>query len=489
MGDPSGSWDRNPLFWYLPSGDSKYAAGKFVLRCRRAALTWSALPPFSRPIRVFVTIFSTGLLLACGLDVKQSFARPGANLIIISIDTLRADRLESYGYERPTSPTIDALAAKGARFTKALAQAPWTLPSHMTLMSGLFPSAHGATRFGRKLPKEIPTLAEVLQRDGYRTFAYTTGGFVGSVYGFGRGFESYFEKIAHFGGLISRATQKIRGLAPEERYFLFLQTFDVHCPYQPLQEYALQFQTRPPADHIDTTGKCGDLDSLNTSLSDGQIHFISDMYDAGIRQTDDALGELVEFLQEQNAFDNTIFILLSDHGEEFGEHEELGHGRALYNEVLRVPLVILAPGFPPRVIDERVGLVDVMPTVLDLLKIESPPIQGRSLLPLLAGLEKKGSVEWVQFSETNPNKASLRSIVLDDSKLIVDLNSGDVELFDLLHDPEERVNLAAEQPERVSELRQRLDSHFESITRAEAAPSAQPTQENLEQLRTLGYIE
>lgn len=445
------------------------------------------------------------LLTGCGREPAESDPRgaslaPGKrepplrpNVIIVSIDTLRADHLSSYGYARPTSPTIDALGASGVRFANAMAEAPWTLPSHMTLMSGLHPRSHGTTRFGRRLPNEIPTLAETLQRAGYRTFAYTTGGLLGSTYGFGRGFDTYYEKLRPLRGLVARAIAEIEGLAPDERYFLFLQTFEVHCPYQANARFTQEFVSAPPADHIDTAGKCS-KDYLEMGISEGQTRFLAEMYDAGIRQANGPLNELVGFLLARRAFRETIFILLSDHGEEFGEHGSLGHGHSLYEEALRIPLLIMAPGLTPRVVEERVGLVDVMPTVLDLLSIPPPAMQGRSLVSLLRGEldaeEERGGGASARphFAETTSNRVHLRSVLAENWKLILDVNTDEVELFDLARDPGEQSNVAAASPERARTLRQRLDAHFDSLTPPPEIPT-RPGPENLEQLRALGYID
>jgi arylsulfatase A-like enzyme len=448
-----------------------------------------------------VATLTSALCLACtpdapapapaGVDeASQSETRVAAapNVIIVSIDTLRADRLGSWGYERPTSPTIDVLAANGVRFANAQAEAPWTLPSHMTLMSGLFPFAHGTTSFGRRLSADVPTLAELLQKGGYRTFAYTTGGFVGSVYGFGRGFESYLEELKPFSGLVRLVTKRIESLEPEERYFVFLQTFQVHCPYQAGKQYVQQFMTRPPSDHLDTHGKCS-RDYLEMDLAPGQIDFLSDMYDAGIRRADAALFKLVAFLHQRRAWRDTVFVLLSDHGDEFGDHGSLGHGSTLYGELLRVPLIILAPGFAPRVVEERVGLVDLMPTLLDLLQLEPPPLMhGRSLVPLLAGEPRRASVADAHVGDATTGGATLRSIDSEGWKLIVDTTSGEVELFDLENDPSERNDIAAAHPARVVRLSDRLDAHFRALQVA-GADVVEPTEQNLEQLRALGYLD
>jgi hypothetical protein len=180
------------------------------------------------------------------------------NLILISIDTLRADRLGAYGYERPTSPAIDAFASRGVRFSRVLADSPWTLPSHWSLLTGLVPSSHGATLLGATPSASVTPLAAHLQHHGYRTFAFTGGGYMGASFGFDRGFEVYDDSQSSLIGSLQRAAGTLASLDESERVFLFLHGYDVHCPYVPAEKWAVMFRSTGAADHVETAAKCPD---------------------------------------------------------------------------------------------------------------------------------------------------------------------------------------------------------------------------------------
>ena len=462
-------WHRRHLFFV---GDSCFCLFKTVL--------------------FFLIVFS---LLACSEDSSlrgtsektgSTQSKPGLNLIIVSIDTLRADRLGSYGYNQPTSPFMDKLALRGIRFDKVIADSSWTLPSTLTMLTGLPPTEHGVTLRTNKLPTTIPTLAEVLKNNGYRTFGYTAGGYVSGKFGFNHGFEIYEDdRQSDFKKNFNLAKEKIKSLSTNERYFMFLHAYDVHCPYDPPEKYVKMLQTRPPEDHIATEGRCGNPNFNNSDLTSGQVRFLSDQYDAGIRTVDDDLKNFVQFLDEQHAFDNTILILVSDHGEEFKEHGQIGHEQTLYIESLHVPLIIMSPDIKPRVVHEGAGLADVMPTVLDLLGISAPKMQGKSLVPLMHGSSKVLSKRPL-FSELDRH-IKLRSIIYDSYHLIVNLEGGRW-LFDLRVDPGELKNLADNTTEKEKQLFQILSKHLDEVSPREDVPKEEVPSKLLKELEALGYV-
>jgi arylsulfatase A-like enzyme len=357
----------------------------------------------------------------------------------------------------------------------------------MTLMTGLYPTSHGVTLKAKVLLPKIPTLGQVLREKGYRLYANTCGAFVHGGHGFDRGFEIYDNQMKPLDDTLSQAQTWIEGLKPGEGYFAFLHTFDVHCPYDPPSKYRLMFHTRPMEDQLETRGKCGDTHYNKMSLSSGQVGFLSDMYDADIRAADEALGTFFRFLETRGAFKNTVVILLSDHGEEFKEHGRIGHERTLYIESLMVPLIIAAPGLKPRVVQDGVGLADVMPTVLEMLGIESPPVEGRSLLPLMVGSGRSWR-EQPLFSELDRH-IRLRSIAHDQYHLIINTTKGKRELYNLKTDPTEQSNLIHGLPDKAEDLEEMLGVHFDNLSKPQKSLDRTLSTEQIEKLRSLGYVD
>ncbi len=400
------------------------------------------------------------------------------NVILLSVDTLRADRLGCYGYGRPTSPQIDGIAARGVRFERAFAGSSWTLPTHMSMLTGLPPGQHRVNGRKNELSPQIPTMAEILGRAGFRTHAVTCDGFVGTGWGLERGFGVYDARLRSVSQVLDAGRSFIAGLADDERYFLFLHTYSVHSPYNPKKASRTKF-VRHPEDHF-KGARTRPL--FNASkLTQRQIGYLSDLYDATISESDAAIGEFFAWLEERGALRDTVFILVSDHGEEFGEHGRLGHGKNLYVETLRVPLIIVAPGFEPAVVEGRTALSDLMPTSLELLGVDGPEVSGQSLLAPMRSAEELPEREMLGILEL---KDKGRSLLRDRYHLVVG-NGDERALFDLAADPEEKSPLADPAVlQRMSESMKRL---FE---RAEVGPSKEAVRlspEVIERLRALGY--
>jgi arylsulfatase A-like enzyme len=415
------------------------------------------------------------------------------NLILFSIDTLRADRLGCYGYGRETSPAIDALARRGVLFEMAIAEASWTLPSHMTVLTGLYPTTHGAVDYSKRLPEGIQTLAEVLRERGFRTAAIVEGGYLNKRFGYSRGFDSWDRTNDSIHPVLQSARRFIEGLPEKGRFFLFLHTYGVHCPYDPPERYKALFVRDPKEARVLPAGLCGVRDFSTRELTSGQVGHLSDKYDGSVRAIDDEMGGFIAFLDGRKVLEDTALVILSDHGEEFMEHGSIGHEGRLHIEVLRVPLLVTAPGLTARKVQAGVGLVDVMPTVLDLLKVERPATQGRSLMPLMTGGEKELDARPL-FSEHGEGP-KIMSVV--DGRYHLLAHSGDVEhsgaggseLYDLVEDPAESKNLSDTHQAEVRRLLKLLDSHFSRIRRARAEYAREPTAEELEKLRSLGYVD
>ena len=380
--------------------------------------------------------------------VRATRATGKWNVILISLDTLRADHLSCYGYHRDTSPALDALAAGGARFELAIAESPWTTPSHMTMFTGLYATTHGVHFPGAWLAYAIPTLPEILQQNGYRTLAFTGGGNVSKRAGFDRGFEHFYVKDQKgLGDALDHARDYLDSFKPGERFFFFIHAYDVHAPYERREPHASRYVSAD-AEPFDAWQE-NELNLQNDGFvpSPGNIKFLVDHYDGGIRRADELLGAFFEDLRRRHLFENSVIVFVSDHGEEFGEHGSLGH-YVLHRECLHVPMIMVAPGLKPQVIKHGVGLKDLMPTVLELVQVTAPACQGRSLMPLLNG----GSMEpWPLISEQD-KEGSFRSLIWDDKHLILRAYSDRARLYDWRTDPTEQVNLAGARSEQVAEL-------------------------------------
>jgi arylsulfatase A-like enzyme len=339
------------------------------------------------------------LALACLLGAGCSRPPTARTVILISIDTLRPERLGAYGNGPEVSPRIDQLAGRSVVFDQAVANSPWTLPSHMSMLTGLDPVAHGVWRANYTLSSRVTTLAEALQGLGFRTAAFTDGGFVSHVYGFDQGFEIYRDERDQQGGpngfrrLLPEALSWLHRTAGEDR-FLFLHTFDVHSPYQDGDESVRErFRQRPtpdgPDDHqLHRLGYFYQQRQQGIADYTRMSELLND-YDAGVHEADRGVGQVLDVLAETGSLDNALIIVTSDHGESFPDHGiHVGHGIGLTDDELRIPLVLHLPGGAHGGVrvPELVDLTDLMPTVLESMGAPIPgAVQGESLLGLIEG--------------------------------------------------------------------------------------------------------
>lgn len=456
--------------------------------------------------------------------VRRSPKRP--NVLLISIDTLRPDRLGCYGHNRPTSPNIDALARRGVLFENAYSTAPWTLPGHMSIFTSLYPSFHKLDHNSRlgtvRLDDSEQTLTELLKGAGFRTASFVTHPFLAADWGFGRGFDLYVRKVRRAEENTERALQwfewhlyhERRGLEPSG-FFLFLHYIDPHESYNAPPPYLHRFTG-------DYQGKLKPHEHLVTMFhekpfpSEADYQFALALYDGEINYVDNQIGRVHEALAEAGWLDSTVIVLTSDHGEEFKDHGSMGHKWTLYQEQLRVPLII---SYPPRfaagrTIADRASLLDIHPTLMGLLGESTPgAIQGLDLGPLMTkagrAADEAGELRRVLasrplFGELGPLgfqwelRFYRRSIQLESFKLILNYPfRGDLtrELFNIEADPGEQRNLRGvkgKDPE-VRKLEQRLADFI----KAGAAHNAGFRQKNRievneeiqEKLRSLGYID
>jgi arylsulfatase A-like enzyme len=334
----------------------------------------------------------------------------------------------------------------------------------------------------RRLPDAIPTFSEMLRRAGYATAAITDGGMVDGRFGFARGFDTYDDQRKDPRLTFHRGKKFVESAPADKPWFLFLHTYAVHCPYDPREEIALRFRTRGPADAIETEGKCGNTYYNNVARTSGQDRYLSDQYDAGIRAVDDILRRFFDELDAEGVFQNTWVIVLSDHGEELGEHGRIGHERTLHIETLRVPWIVVGPGLAPGVVRDAVGLVDFLPTMSEWLGVAAPAVQGVSRAAAMR--TPSPSPEFTsRFSELDRH-VRLRSVIDAERHLILSLDGGAVQLYDCVGDPTERKNLGAK---GAAPWEVRLRQYFDSLPVPEAS-AATLSPELLRDLKALGYV-
>lgn len=413
----------------------------------------------------------------------------GWNVLLVVLDTLRADHLGSYGYSRPTSPHLDALAQRSFRFTTAVSQSSWTRPSHRSLFTGLYPLSQGGLA--------SPALAEVLWAHGYRTQATTGGAQLAYQFGFSRGFEKH--EIARWVRSIDDVVATLEANR-SRRHFQFLHTYEIHDPYE----------HRELAAGLDP-GRVGEvfrratLARLRGKLTSGEQDYVTALYDSGILYTDAQLGLLLARLEERRLLDRTLLIVTSDHGEELWDHGHWGHGRAMFDHQSLVPLIVHVPpamraalrlSAGPEVIRQQVRLVDLYPTILDLLGIPlEHRVHGRSLRPLLAGgrlpaLEAfSESVYWGPV-EVKALRGERYKYMRGVPKKPDDPEHERWEaLFDLAADPTEKTEVQERNREILARMRLLVDGILRAGGVAEEAlpPGLDP--EVRAQLRALGYLD
>ncbi len=383
------------------------------------------------------SIFALSVALLSGSPLI-SIARP--DVILITVDTLRADRLRCYGYKKIETPNIDRLARDGIRFDQAIAECPVTLPSHCSILTGTYPIYHGVRdNSGYRLPPEQITLAEVLKQQGYRTGAFVGSYVLNSRTGLTQGFDAYVDgfestepgstelSIAeHRAGQVMKSTldwlEKARSGEPS---FAWIHLFDPHAPYKPPAPYTSRYAHSP--------------------------------YDGEIAYADSVIGQLLSYLARRDLYERTLITLISDHGEGLGEHGEATHGLFLYDSTLRVPWILKPPEgqYAGKTIPDQVQSIDLMPTVLQFLSIQKPPtVQGTGLLALLEG--KKAAERSYALGETLLPRSqygwsAVRSVRSEEYKFI---QAPRPELYDLKKDPAERSNLISNNQSLAAQLKQ-----------------------------------
>jgi len=364
------------------------------------------------------------------------------NVLVVGIDTLRADRLGCYGYQRPTTPAIDAIAAEAVLFERAISQAPWTLPAFGSMFTGLLPSVHGGGRGkGWKCDHMSPehrTLAALLRRVGYRTSAFVTNGWVSNEVGFGQGIdpEDYTTWIESDGTYY--AAMEWLYEHDDAPFFMFLHMVDPHAPYKPRDEDLRAVGVEPDPE---AAARINDVVSNKRPREDllpTDPAVLSDLYDGEVRRADERVGRLVAELRARNVLERTILVIVSDHGEELFEHDRVGHGHSLYDELLHVPFMVRFPnGRWAQRVSDQVRTMDLMPTILDAVGLPVPEgLDGQSLMPLIR--EDPGAVAPpLAPSEFLWDGQEMKSVRHPDAKMMLTPATGEVQWFDLVRDPDE----------------------------------------------------
>jgi len=454
---------------------------------------------------LFGVLLLTGVLTCASIWIGCQNARPPRrlhpNLLLVVVDTLRADHLGCYGSTRDTSPQIDALATESVRYTRAYAAAPWTKPAVASMMTGLYPSHHGVDRMLRVLPDSASTLAEVLRQRGYRTAGVVSHTLIGKQFGYDQGFEIYDESEAqghrHIStpGVIRRARELLRDFeSASAPFFLFVHLFDPHDTYLPHPEFGF---AAARAGRIKAGRGSSQLRQLRPPPHGAEIQLLRDLYDEEIRFTDQGLALLLGDLRSAGELDQTLVVLVADHGEEFFERGWLGHGSSLFDELLRVPLLVRLPGGERAgtVETKPVSVVGLMATSLEMLglggtagNLDVPSFARVTTLAQPIYAELNYAPHGSGMTIPKADDPWLRAVIDGRYKLIYDRLQDRARLFDLVSDSAESTDVADRFPERVAAMRQML----RAAPRADSGLRLAPNHTTLsdaqkELLRKLGY--
>ncbi|MFN7954619.1 MAG: sulfatase [bacterium] len=464
------------------------------------------------------------------------------NVVVIVLDTARPDHMSLYGYPHPTTPVLNELSREGVVFDRAYSTSSWTLPSHASLFTGLYPSEHGATGEHFWLDDRFATLAEQMRALGYRTWAASGNAMVGSISNLDRGFERFFESwrgstwtmlslpraLARLADIepdegardaTRRVTWWIQRDGAESPYFLFVNLIEAHAPYEPPEPYRSRLLEGRRAPSVDIYGNRF-LDYMLglTSVGDEELDSIRRLYDGELAYVDHRVGEIVAALRASGSWDRTLLVITADHGESLGEHRLMDHQLCVYETLTRIPLLVVGPGFARGTrVPGIVQLHDVFATVLAAVGQRKPPASERAprdLAAIASGREPARDIAVSEYhrpvavlkmlekklalaGRTDGPQAlarfdrTLRALVLDHWKWIAGSN-GENELFDLATDPGEEHNLAGKGLAEESTLAARLTEWTAPLAMAggEGGEGALRADDQAkERLRALGYIE
>ncbi len=456
----------------------------------------------------WILLAALGLLSGCRETpappaAPTTAAAPAPAVVLVVIDTLRADHLGCYGYPRPTSPRLDAFAAGATLHTHAFASSPWTLPSHASLFTGLDPYQHGAHTVlvdgaarERPLADDSLTLAEALQAEGYATAAFAANAaLLRPSLNLDQGFDRYYVEATTADRLVPRAIDWLHEHRSEQ-VFLFLNLMDTHKPYNASPRPGLI--DPPPADDGGAL-----LDSLyprilpaNGPLPSTDIARLIDQFDTAIAHADEAIGTLLDALADDGRLDGSLVVVTSDHGEYFGEHHLIEHSKDVYQPALHVPLLIKAPGQAEgRVVEAATSSADTLRLLLAQLPGDlSERVPGRfpphQLDGALLSENRYSRDKDLNHPDWGHRFRRERTAYIAWPLKYVRSSDGHHELYNLVLDPEESTNLVPTQPDLAADLARALDAHLRDRPAPDHTTTALPklTFEELQALRALGYI-
>ncbi len=445
--------------------------------------------PFLFLLPFFLIYFT---LFACKMESPH-----GPSIILISLDTLRADKLNTYGFTKyKTSPLLDEFAKEAVSFTNCFVQEPWTLTSHMSLFTGLYPKTHGVNQ-NTGLSKQHITLAEILKKNGYMTRAFVDGGYLNKKWGFDRGFDTYDDyRGKHFREIIPKVINYINGYDSSDPFFLFIHTYDIHSNGNaPIYKSPKKFRgifsndLKSKMKEVMNPKKFNKI-WKNRNISETDRKYIHATYSEGIRYTDHKIGQLFEVFKKNNFYDNSIIIITSDHGEGLFDHKLWSHGE-LYDHTIRVPLFVRLPAkvYAGAKRTSLVELIDIAPTILALIGIEKPKeMEGQSFLNVINKDEGFKQHIFSQRVKNNSDKYAIRS---QQYKYIQNRRTDKEFLFDLTEDPEEKVNIVAKDVTTRKRMKEYLDEWINkgSSRKKKNAPKIKQDLKLKKQLRALGYLQ
>jgi arylsulfatase A-like enzyme len=461
--------------------------------------------------RTATAVLTAGAALvpaACSREASATYSGAPANVVLIVVDTLRADALGAYGAARPTSPNLDALASRSLVFERSFATAPWTLPSVASLFTGTYPSLHGQTESEgplARLSDDLVTMAEVMRASGYDTAAFSAHPWVSPEFGLGQGFANEdFHVFAVPGGdarVTAAATGWIRARrenANGRRFFAYLHYLRPHTPYNPTREAQRAVLGSVPAAppfsaalarvHQDQAFTVLDEAARRGEVTAADVEYLRGMYEAEVRMADYEVGKVLAALSEQGFGEDTLVVVTSDHGEAFLEHGLMVHGTALHQEMLRVPLIVHLPGQATASrVQHAVQQVDVLPTVLEAIGLPVPAqVQGRVRLP---GRDRGATTVFAEspFGIRETRVMERGFALLGDPRA-----PAGQRLYHLPDDPMELRDAAGRFPREARRLRRELDGflrHNEKRRQALARTPPAISAETRERVRSLGYAE
>ncbi len=496
----------------------------------------------------FILILSGGLIVvvrASGAgDVSGSEERSAGrkpNILFIVMDTTRADHFSCYGYKRETTPHIDQIAGEGVLFKNAVSPSSWTLPSHASMFTGLFPVEHGTGHVSSHLPPGIKTMADFLKAEGYKTLAYSNNPWVSFFTGLSRNFDDFQEGWKKYDDryfyemLYNNAVQFMRRHDPtwqvrdhgaartteyvkkwirkhhQSPFFVFINFMEPHLPYDPPEPYKSLYL---PTDITD-----GDVRKFSPSSKDvrgflvererdpKELSVIDALYDGEVRYVDEKIGELYELLKELDIIHNTLIIITSDHGDNLGDHGIVGHAFGLFNTLIDVPLILRYPEYfePGTVVEEKVQTTDIFYTVLDAVGVKGHSSKlnlGRSLIQRINGNDYQdfliaehdkpvNALRWANNLGIDARHVDKdqRTIIMNGYKYI-ETSLGEEELYHLDQDPTESENILQEYREVAADLKTLLTGVYAEVPSLHAVPEdRQMDRETMEQLKSLGYMQ